>query len=911
MRIEKATLCMMASSMLLAAANAATFHWKDDAQSTSWTNKANYVENVVPSAGDIVEVGNTTVYLSDSDMDSFNLASSLGRVRPTNANARIEFTISGTDEPLSFGASIRYHNGSYTDKRGKIVKKGPGRLELTSRDGGYAYATDMEVVEGILSIKTSAATSGNSWFGDVAISNDASFVTRTSGRTWVQRLYGEGTVTNTSSYQINVSGGNYANPMVLTPWMSKVGYYSCGRVMIWRTDNRIADFTIYSQSANVTDGSGTTGFYSIGMNGKPSSVGTYSKISTAENGGTFLYLGDGNETGTDKHIEVGYPAQSWTAFDAGAYGGLKFTGEWRFSGGAGTMKGMGQLILTGSNTHECVIAGSIKNCTATNALGQKGFSFHITKRGTGTWRLSRTSSTVLRENYSGIAVEEGTLKYDSIAEAGDMCALGMATNLYESYRGAYNESYRRPYAYRIGNGARSYPDDGLATFEYSGTNDAICSTRPIVLGGDARLVNSSGCPFRFSNISAISNGVQMLVLGGEVGTDSEIQGLSDGTAGCRLGVIKEGSSTWTITHTNTFSGPLVVKGGTLKVRRPAVNKPYTWYKLVVKDLWSRLYTERSTTDAFKIGRLGLFDGNGYRRNIGFTRNDGLPVGVSLQPGEIGFGMPKRYSWWINREKDSSTSGLAEVTASGETSDNSCLFMSRDRHTIDPENPKDWIEIEMRLADGTPEIAYYDIAVIYGQTDTTGYLTNYNMRAWSLLGSTDGWHWEEVHAIADSRSSDPDQKLKLPNKNRYWMAQNKATAGDTAATQHDITKLQPIRGHSITSAPDPLANVEYVTVSDGGVLEADGDITLSKFRVAADGTAGTVKGFALAQECSVDVTGLPERPEPFDLPITFDGVSPQSASWTLKVGGSDTTKYKVVVVGDKLRFIVKSMTVIVR
>ena len=331
MRIEKATLCMMASSMLLAAANAATFHWKDDAQSTSWTNKANYVENVVPSAGDIVEVGSTTVYLSDSDMDSFNLASSLGRVRPTNANARIEFTINGTDAPLSFGASIRYHNGSYTDKRGKIVKKGLGRLELTSRDGGYAYSTDMEVVEGILSIKTSAATSGNSWFGDVAISNDASFVTRTSGRTWVQRLYGEGTVTNTSSYQINVSGGNYANPMVLTPWMSKVGYYSCGRVMIWRTDNRIADFTIYSQSANVTDGSGTTGFYSIGMNGKPSSVGTYSKISTAENGGTFLYLGDGNETGTDKHIEVGYPAQSWTAFDAGAYGGLKFTGEWRFS----------------------------------------------------------------------------------------------------------------------------------------------------------------------------------------------------------------------------------------------------------------------------------------------------------------------------------------------------------------------------------------------------------------------------------------------------------------------------------------------------------------------------------------------------------------------------------------------------
>ena len=101
------------------------------------------------------------------------------------------------------------------------------------------------------------------------------------------------------------------------------------------------------------------------------------------------------------------------------------------------------------------------------------------------------------------------------------------------------------------------------------------------------------------------------------------------------------------------------------------------------------------------------------------------------------------------------------------------------------------------------------------------------------------------------------------------------------------------------------------MANGAVLEADGDITLSKFRVAADGTAGTVRGFTLAPSCSVDVTGLPAHPESFDLPITFDGVSPQSANWSLKVGGEPTTKYKVVVVGDKLRFIVKGMTVILR
>ena len=101
------------------------------------------------------------------------------------------------------------------------------------------------------------------------------------------------------------------------------------------------------------------------------------------------------------------------------------------------------------------------------------------------------------------------------------------------------------------------------------------------------------------------------------------------------------------------------------------------------------------------------------------------------------------------------------------------------------------------------------------------------------------------------------------------------------------------------------------MSDGAVLEADGDITLSSFKVAATATAGTVKGFALAPNCTIDVADLPARPESFDLPIAFEGASPSDASWTLKGDGNETMKYKVVVDGNKLRFVVRGLKVVLR
>ena len=314
MKKATAILCMVGLSMLVTtAASAGTFHWKDNASSTDWTDGKNYEEGTAPSANDTVVVGNATVYLSDSDMDSFNLASSLAVVQPTNANSKIVFTVSDASTTLTFGAAIRNYNGSTLSyRRGTIIKKGAGTVELTSKASSFAYMIDLVVEEGILSVST-AGTGTNTWFGDLSVSNNASFYTRTTGRTIVNRVYGEGTITNRTNYALNVRGGTAADPVVLTPWLSKVAYYSFGVVNIWRTDNCSSSFTVYS---DVTPG--VTGFYSIGQKNQPSSIGMGSALETAESGGTFLYLGDGNETGTDKNVIVENANHGPTEFDAGA-----------------------------------------------------------------------------------------------------------------------------------------------------------------------------------------------------------------------------------------------------------------------------------------------------------------------------------------------------------------------------------------------------------------------------------------------------------------------------------------------------------------------------------------------------------------------------------------------------------------
>ena len=96
-------------------------------------------------------------------------------------------------------------------------------------------------------------------------------------------------------------------------------------------------------------------------------------------------------------------------------------------------RGMGdgfnqRFILTGANASECVIAGPIKKYmdNGTNC------NWRFIKKGSGVWRFSNVANT---EMAGVIAVENGTLRYDSIADAGRVCSLGYSDQLFEDYTG--------------------------------------------------------------------------------------------------------------------------------------------------------------------------------------------------------------------------------------------------------------------------------------------------------------------------------------------------------------------------------------------------------------------------------------------------------------------------------------------
>ena len=905
-------LCLVGLSMLFAAAaSAATRVWKTENRENDWdwTDERNFEDGVAPVAGDIVEVGNTTVKLSDSKTDSFELASSLAWIKPTHKDAKIEFTIDDTSDTMwMFNAMIR--NETYPalgSEKGTVHKKGVGKLQLanTSQE---AYQVNISVDEGTLYL-SQQKVSANYHICHLHVAAGATFYSALR-RTHIRGISGMGTVTETSDYQINP----FLKSTVNDPWVCEarlrgVAIYCSGYGNILRVDNRTA-------SVGMASG-GILGVKKFGMRGATdSSIGGYGNIEYYEGGGTLLCLGENEETETDRNIAVWYPKQGEAAIDAGAFGGITFSG-WLRIGGYASGQGMGMMVLKGSNVNENVLSGPFyRSATyASYTYTPNGWCYpHIIKRGTGAWRLAGaatlnngSTNIVDREYATGISVEEGTLRFDSIVEAGFKCSVGVATNTMPAYCGTYDESRRKPWAFTLGKPGVSWPADNLATFEYTGNMDASCATRPIALIGDACLRNATTNRFRFSGVSSISNGINRLVLDGE-GTENELSDVSDGvSADMKTGIVKEGSGTWTLTGTNDFSGPLVVKGGKLIVKRP--DDAFKWFRLIVK----RTTTMSTTSDSFKFARIGLFDGNGSQ--AGYGKRQGVNMAANYQtpsvlaPGEIGWGMPQVYPWSVRSEGAEGIYGCKDLTKTGYANDNSCICINGRNVVMTPDNPNTWITFSLRLTNGAPEIVGYDIACLYNHNNGNNKYDEWNLRTWQLDGSYDGYHWTKLHEIADA--TDENSEMQIPMNYSRWMKQNKTTEWESEATDFNLSNVVPITARR-TGGPIPiLNNVEVVTVSDGAVLEANGDITLSKFRVAADGTAGTVRGFSLAADCSVDVTGLPEHPESFDLPITFDGVSPGAANWSLKVDGSNTTKYKVVVAGNKLRFIVKGMTVIVR
>ena len=883
-----------------------TFKWTGGANNNDWSDGGNYEGGVAPGAGDIVTVSNMTATISSDNAASWAVASALDRIAPQDTNTTIVIYVA-EGVTNDFGAGIS-RTATYLSRQGLVEKTGAGAVNFLKATGGQYDFRGHE-----FHVKAGWANFGNTsktqYFNIIRIDEGAR-MTISKATTWTVELLGPGNIDCPADNQLRVNGGTAAEPTVVEAQLGYMNFSPPGYVRILRTDNTVPLFSPFDYSI--------VELIDIGMKNVPSPTGKNGSLGFSSEGngsGTFRYIGT-VDTVTDK--DFNYMNNSSTAkgrgtFDAGPHGGITFNGKWDW-----TAKSYGRehllacYVFTGSNTVPCILNGPIG--FATNPYDGRTGVLGVIKRGTGCWRLANTNNFFA----SSVFVEEGTLDFANIKEKGERCALGTATDLKDvTQNGTYDSATTLTYAIRLGNATRRWPEEGLATLRYYSATNASCTTRPIALAGDGRIVSDTH-KLILRGVTSAAEGVNRLVLAGDAtGVTNVLHDVTDGTtAAMKTGVVKDGSGAWILTGTNSFTGPLVVNGGTLILKRPS--DQYTWYRLVIKD--SHMIDSSAGYDGYKIGRIGLFDGDGYRQNVGLTcimdfpQNAGAVLDENLpsflEPGQYGWGMPKRYSWWI-RNEDTNGQGLSALCNAGECWDNSCLYFTRSgikAHYLDETNK--YVFIDMRLTNGTPEIAYYDIAVVYQRGST---YEQYNIKTWSLLGSTDGITWDELHAVADSMSDDPDQKMKVPTTSNSWMAQNRKTnSSDTSATQYNTAKLQEIASRrAATNIPFFDNTVEYVTVANGGVLEADGDITLSRFRAAAGAEPGIVRGFTLAANCTIDVTDIPEGETVIDVPITFEGAAPETAAWTALVDGTPTGTFKAVARNGRLQLLRKGIQILFR
>ena len=149
---------------------------------------------------------------------------------------------------------------------------------------------------------------------------------------------------------------------------------STGGVIVYRNKNDQVAYPAY----------GTVEIAKFGMTNDVSSIGSKGGLAMRY-AGRAIYIGDGETTDqviTFRHQANGvhnYPE----TLDAGAHGGVTFNGT--FTTSHQEADRASTIVLTGSNTVPCVIAGEWKE-SIENGTGH--LVAHVTKRGSGTWRFA-------------------------------------------------------------------------------------------------------------------------------------------------------------------------------------------------------------------------------------------------------------------------------------------------------------------------------------------------------------------------------------------------------------------------------------------------------------------------------------------------------------------------------------------
>ena len=884
----------LAAGMLCSHSAVASFTLKDGV--SNWTLPGSYEEGNVPSSNDLVQLpAGRTVTLDSSDDTSWALVESLQRIVPEDDTSVFTVNVSSGDATLT----TPFSNSTMSDEGGNpayfgvgtFVKTGAGDLNLGSSAGRfcgangnrYDYYVRLTIMAGTVKLPQEVETSGNFFYGPVAISNGATLVimklkdgvSAVYPLTHVWKLAGEGTVMSAGTRPLNIRAWRKGDMSVFAGKLSgTLAYYSSGRVKLTGVESDTTGrFTAYCNYSTFADNwwGGYAEVTKLGMTGEPSSVGASDRIIVDLHGGGIVYAGSGEECNKMFVMSDTIAFPGYCFIDAGAVGGIRWTGEWAQPTYNETATKTHRMVLMGSNVTECVMSGKIADAIAHGSDDNRRYPIYIIKRGTGTWRMADNAN---RTCGGGYAIEEGTLRYDSIAEKGTVCSLGTATNLTENYTGADLENHRVDYAYLLGS-------EKGATMEFTGENGGTCSTRPVVVKGTGCFKVSGSGAFSFSGFSALEAGANLVLDTARTDGLVAVGGISDGVA--PLTVKKTGAGEMTFTGGASFTGGLSVEDGTLVVN--GANRPYQWIRWIVKEKgffcsrYSGVVTDSwPNTPQMQFEEFALFDSDGKRIDKGLSFYAVTNEFVDMPFGSVVQETPTNICVVQNSKNVSALFNGGAGSRSGVWGGIKILASVFPFCRMD--TPKYWFKVVERLPAGANAPASFDLAGFYKNTDATAAQM---VTAIALEGSTDGWNWEPIAE---------QNELEIPSERPRWYAN---TSADLVSGSSDYTLKDhvgfPMRG---TSTNGVAAIVAPVSVAANAILRADGDVTLSALTLSPVGN-GTIENFTFAENGVLDVAVARIRSATV-LPVTFLNCKnvQNLAKWTLKIGGKNTSRHMLKV-----------------
>ena len=847
--------------------------------SFDWRVGSNYEGGKAPEAGDYVKIPEgVNAKLSHGD-EWWNFVSALGRIRPTTATSYFTVSIpAGVTNTLACEITNTRENGGASWGRGGLVKVGDGTLLLKLTD--YGYFTAITISEGDMVFEWADPSLIKCYLDSLTVESGCVADIASSETLVVRKFYGSGEITssnkgclqtfseaeNKSDFSGNLSGNLKLNSVSTIMLRGEKSAFTGSVTLLGKNDESqekgaVLGVVKIGNKSDECSSVGTADSFYFGNGGSPS--------------GGLLYLGSG-ETSDKDFVFRTFSKSSFSFIDGGAVGGLTLTGTLKIDKPGNAINH--RFGLCGSNVTDCVLGMTISDYSDTNG---NPVSYHIVKRGSGTWKLAPQSESTWA---GALSVEEGTIKYDTIADAGSFCALGYATNLFDCYTRTFEESIPVDWAIALGSS-----DGREGTMQYTGDKSILCTTRPIVLKGDGRILHNVGTRFAFKGITSDGDNPKTLTLDGSGSGENIISGLDDSEGGA-ISVRKKGSGRWILSANSSIRGDIDVQAGTLCVMAPPSS--YEWFRFTDMQVCTNRvgYEPTAPSSTFYMREMAFFDESGISQSIGLQCVEDWR---NVRPGQFAYAKDPMKGSVLNWNKLFDDAGNSYASPNVGTAPNR-------------EDESSWFSLVFRMPENSNPVKTFDLA---WNTSSSGAGALNHPTDFKMEGSVDGLHWVEIFTTNNVVS--PGSGAWLYDMKSYSSNSLNAAIEDPTKRRHGFSFTPPAFDN------DVMDQVGIVSVAAAGTLKSiGGSQTITKFGLDMANGGGTVEGFAFAETGTLNLTGVDTDSgvshwEKSFNPVNCTGVANLS-NWTLLVNGSETSKHSVSVTADgKVRLFGLGLRVIVR